>query len=150
MKKVIILAIAMVASFCTFAQKAKSATIADSATVHLKYSCPMHADVTSNEPGKCTKCGMELMLSKKEQMKTAVTAAYGCPMHAGVMNDKAGICPKCGATLTKTNKEQMKMQVMKSFTCPMHPSETSDKAGKCAKCGMDLIANSKKAVPHKD
>ena len=24
------------------------------------YSCPMHSDVTSNKPGKCTKCGMDL------------------------------------------------------------------------------------------
>jgi len=24
------------------------------------YSCPMHPEVTSNEPGKCSKCGMNL------------------------------------------------------------------------------------------
>jgi len=24
------------------------------------YSCPMHADVTSDKPGKCSKCGMDL------------------------------------------------------------------------------------------
>jgi hypothetical protein len=24
------------------------------------YSCPMHSDVTSNKPGKCSKCGMDL------------------------------------------------------------------------------------------
>ncbi len=24
------------------------------------YSCPMHPEVTSNEPGKCPKCGMNL------------------------------------------------------------------------------------------
>ncbi|MGH2379491.1 MAG: NADH-quinone oxidoreductase subunit J [Candidatus Limnocylindria bacterium] len=26
-----------------------------------KYSCPMHADVTSDKPGKCPKCGMALV-----------------------------------------------------------------------------------------
>jgi hypothetical protein len=25
------------------------------------YYCPMHADVVSNQPGKCPKCGMDLV-----------------------------------------------------------------------------------------
>lgn len=29
------------------------------------YTCPMHADVTSDKPGKCSKCGMDLELSKQ-------------------------------------------------------------------------------------
>ncbi len=29
------------------------------------YACPMHADVTSNKPGKCSKCGMEMMKKGK-------------------------------------------------------------------------------------
>lgn len=28
------------------------------------YTCPMHPEVTSNEPGSCPKCGMDL--EKKE------------------------------------------------------------------------------------
>ena len=35
----------------------------------MKYSCPMHPDELSNKPGKCSKCGMDLTKSKKEQMK---------------------------------------------------------------------------------
>ena len=35
----------------------------------VKYSCPMHPDVTSNKPGKCPKCGMDLARSEKKQMK---------------------------------------------------------------------------------
>jgi hypothetical protein len=27
----------------------------------LQYYCPMHPEVTSNEPGKCPKCGMDLL-----------------------------------------------------------------------------------------
>jgi hypothetical protein len=61
------------------------------------YSCPMHPDVTSNEPGKCSKCGMDLTLSKKEEMK--MTTMYSCPMHPDVTSDKPGKCSKCGMAL---------------------------------------------------
>ena len=27
----------------------------------MDYSCPMHPEVTSNKPGKCSKCGMDLV-----------------------------------------------------------------------------------------
>jgi hypothetical protein len=30
------------------------------------YACPMHPEVTSKEPGKCPKCGMELVQRRKE------------------------------------------------------------------------------------
>lgn len=61
------------------------------------YTCPMHPDVTSNEAGKCSKCGMSLTLSKKEEMK--MQAMYKCPMHADVTSDKPGKCSKCGMDL---------------------------------------------------
>ncbi|MEP7255505.1 MAG: heavy metal-binding domain-containing protein, partial [Ferruginibacter sp.] len=45
------------------------------------YSCPMHADVTSDKPGKCSKCGMDLTKSKKTEMKMEAMKMYSCPMH---------------------------------------------------------------------
>lgn len=33
-------------------------------TAHLMYTCTMHPEVMKDEPGKCPKCGMELV--KKE------------------------------------------------------------------------------------
>jgi membrane fusion protein, copper/silver efflux system len=27
----------------------------------MNYSCPMHPEVTSDKPGKCPKCGMDLV-----------------------------------------------------------------------------------------
>jgi len=30
----------------------------------LVYSCPMHPEVTSDKPGKCSKCGMNLVLKE--------------------------------------------------------------------------------------
>ena len=58
------------------------------------YVCPMHSEVTSQEPGQCPKCGMKLM---------PVTVAYTCPMHPEVISDEPGHCPKCGMKLMPTN-----------------------------------------------
>ena len=33
------------------------------------YTCPMHSDVVSDKPGKCTKCGMNLV-EKKQPVKS--------------------------------------------------------------------------------
>jgi heavy metal-binding protein len=33
----------------------------------IVYTCPMHPEVTSSEPGKCPKCGMKLMPKKDAQ-----------------------------------------------------------------------------------
>lgn len=103
------------------------------------YTCPMHPDVKSDKAGKCPKCGMDLTLSKKEQMKADVTKTYTCPVHMEVASDKPGNCPKCGKNLTLSTKEQMKAEVMKLYSCPMHADVTSAGPGKCAKCGMDMV-----------
>lgn len=30
------------------------------------YICPMHPEVTSDKPGNCSKCGMDLVLKKDD------------------------------------------------------------------------------------
>ena len=77
------------------------------------YTCPMHPDVTSDKPGKCSECGMELTLSKKEQMKKEIMKIYTCSMHPDVVSKKPGKCPKCGMELVekkKTSDRKMKMK----------------------------------------
>jgi len=69
--------------------------------VTKSYSCPVHKDVTSHDPGKCPQCGRKLNLSPKEQMKSEVTKIYTCPMHPDVALDKDGKCPKCGRALVE-------------------------------------------------
>ncbi len=90
MKTLIIVLIALIAGFTTFAQTGKKAT------EKAVYTCPMHPEVVSNKPGKCPKCGMALVQKKMEAKKT-----YTCPMHAQVVSDKPGKCPKCGMTLVE-------------------------------------------------
>lgn len=71
------------------------------------YTCPMHADVKSDKPGECPKCGMELKKMKMDDSKMG--KVYTCSMHPEVISDKAGKCPKCGMTLMEKKMEMKKM-----------------------------------------
>jgi FtsP/CotA-like multicopper oxidase with cupredoxin domain len=61
----------------------------------VSYACPMHPEVTSDQPGHCPECGMKLLA-------TAATATYACPMHPEVISDQPGRCPECGMKLLVT------------------------------------------------
>ncbi len=82
----------------------------------VEYTCPMHPEVISDKPGRCPKCGMDLV--KKEEAKAMdnnhsmdqnkpenLVIQYTCPMHPEVISDKPGRCPKCGMTLVKKETE---------------------------------------------
>ena len=58
------------------------------------YSCPMHPEETSAEPGKCSKCGMFLAMKDKEH-----EYVYSCPTHPEISSDKPGKCSKCDKLL---------------------------------------------------
>jgi FtsP/CotA-like multicopper oxidase with cupredoxin domain len=94
----------------------------------VTYACPMHPEVTSDQPGRCPKCGMKLLATQ-----APAATAYACPMHPEVVSDQPGRCPKCGMKLLATAAPA-------SYVCPMHPEVTSDQPGRCPKCGMKLLA----------
>ena len=99
-KTILFIAILLaVSTSTTFAQAAKD-------TMHMKmgamkYTCPMHPEVVKSKPGKCPKCGMELVEKKMTK--------YTCTMHPEVVKNKQGKCPKCGMKLTKMKMDNMKM-----------------------------------------
>ncbi len=64
-------------------------------TVKVVYTCPMHPEIVQAKPGKCPKCGMNLVA------KEAAKDIYTCPMHPDVISDKPGKCPKCGMNLVR-------------------------------------------------
>ncbi len=72
MKKLLILLVVLTAATATFAQKAKD-TLPKSKTAtatKVVYTCSMDPDVTSDKPGKCPKCGMDLV-KKKSMVKNS-------------------------------------------------------------------------------
>jgi len=103
MKRLIIIMIALTASYGAIAQSCCGGTSASKKDTvsSAKYICPMHPEVTSDKPGKCPKCGIDLVKAK----------TYSCPMHPEVISNKPGKCRKCGMDLTevkpgaKTRKE---------------------------------------------
>jgi transcription initiation factor IIE alpha subunit len=141
MKKIIILAIALSISSTGIFAQAKAGR--EDTTKHATfYSCPNHPDSVKHQPGKCSVCGMQLNLSKKEEMNAGIRKNYTCPVHLEVVSEKEGNCSKCNSPLVLSNKEKMKAKEMK-YTCPMHSDVNSKKSGKCPKCGMDLTKTKK-------
>ena len=61
----------------------------------LIYTCPMHPDVASEQPGRCPDCGMKLLATEAPGAATG----YACPMHPAVVSQEPSRCPDCGMKL---------------------------------------------------
>ncbi len=74
------------------------------------FTCPMPQDsVFSDKPGKCPKCGMQLVKVPQELSEEDKSAAeYTCPMHPEITRDKPGQCPICGMDLVKKERGGLK------------------------------------------
>lgn len=115
MKKILLPAILIILSATMFAQdSAKVNGIEYKQKIAIKeYSCPMHPDIKSDKPGKCPKCGMDLIVTER------AVQTYSCPMHPEIVSDKPGKCSKCGMDLTLTQKKAKKKMKHKHMPCMM-------------------------------
>ena len=99
--------------------------------VRVEYTCPMHPEVVSDEPGNCPKCGMTLVPRETaagdhtgHQMAESapVLSSHSMPAAADATSDHTTHGEKTG-----------------QYSCPMHPEVVSDEPGSCPKCGMFLV-----------
>ena len=99
--------------------RAQKAAAKDVELPPLSYVCIMAGDedVIDDHPGKCRKCGMELVPVRLDTVWT-------CPVHAAIHDSKPGKCPIDGRPLI-----QMTMAI--SWTCPGSDKEETA-PGTCA------------------
>jgi DNA-directed RNA polymerase subunit RPC12/RpoP len=114
-KLIIVLSVFLAVSTASNAQANPKSS--KEATQKTNYVCPMHPEELSSTKGKCSKCGMELVKTKKLKQNTAVKRSqssmetnYVCPMHPKAIGKKGDKCPKCGMNLMLKEREKSEKQ----------------------------------------
>lgn len=86
------------------------------------YVCPMHPEVTSDKPGSCSKCGMDLVLKEtiKDQqesmnMKDCMENCKSGKCDMEKCKGESGACKDCAGGNCKTDGKDCKM--MKDQDC---------------------------------
>lgn len=91
--------VGLVISFLTTGLAAQEINVSSLVNAEVHYSCPMHADVVTSQPGKCAKCGMILarvadaiadeFIIKTETLPQRVKAGQQATIRFSVFNPKA-------------------------------------------------------------
>jgi len=69
---VVAIALTLAFSACGSQEQKTPVTAPSSTTEKVLYTCPMHPEVRSDKPGKCPKCGMDLIKVEKVSDTTVV------------------------------------------------------------------------------
>lgn len=103
------------------------------------YSCPMHPEVKQDRPGKCPKCGMDLV--RDTHVKAGEESGHHDHQHHAVQShEHLHLTPHHHkqAAGQSIHEAGAKGVVYTEYTCPMHPEIRQDHPGTCPKCGMVL------------
>ena len=92
----------------------------------MTYTCAMHSQVRSNQPGNCPKCGMHLVAEEE----VAAHAHHRHHKHSCRGHEDGGE--------SAHNDTVPGGYTGVVYTCPMHPSVRQTQPGSCPLCGMGL------------
>jgi len=98
------------------------------------YTCPMHPEVRSNQPGDCPKCGMHLV----PENELGAHDDHGHHAHAHGGHHDTGEGGQYDAVPAGHTGAV--------YTCPMHPEVRQTGPGACPLCGMGLQLESGSAA----
>ncbi len=109
------------------------------------HTCPMaeHADVRASDPGRCPKCGMDLVpLSQAEHKGKLPSAPAVDDAMTGHEEHSDHSAPAKAGQLVQpaTGQAGPATPEVATYYCPMHPSYKADRAGDCPICNMSLVA----------
>ncbi|TDX22547.1 Cu+-exporting ATPase [Modicisalibacter xianhensis] len=113
------------------ANKTDVTRVQQSDSADLKqYTCPMHPEIVTDQPGDCPRCGMHLVPMGSSDSSAEPNHGHSQGHHIGqglatpVSSDKYDNVPDgySGAI----------------YTCPMHPEVRQTRPGACPLCGMGL------------
>ena len=109
--------------------KENSSAIKDSAGKESEgqYTCPMHPEVISDEPGNCPKCGMHLVPLENNKVSSHSDHSHHC---SGDHEKPSGD--------DRTYDRVPPGYSGVVYTCPMHPQVRQTKPEACPLCGMGL------------
>ncbi|MGQ8366390.1 efflux RND transporter periplasmic adaptor subunit [Glaciecola sp. 1036] len=96
------------------------------------YICPMHNHITSDTPGDCPICGMDLVAKKtsNEHTDDEMLEMHGEDDHESMDTMQS---------MPSMQLDNLFESTASQYVCPMHEHIVKDHPGTCPICGMDLV-----------
>ncbi|QYJ78690.1 efflux RND transporter periplasmic adaptor subunit [Shewanella acanthi] len=101
------------------------------------YTCPMHPEVESHEPGRCPICNMFLVEKEVPQANADTAQPQAEHTHSEAQATAAQVFDNPTTKVESLVKNQQSGATIK-YICPMHAHIISDVPGTCPICGMNL------------
>ncbi len=92
------------------------------------YACPDAPPEVSDQPGRCSICGMFLVESGAGEVKGSMGADKMLPSETAEQ------------AMDDAPMEHARKHLDPTYVCPMHPQIVRDEPASCPICGMDLVA----------